>query len=73
MTTKIKDLFKAVQNERVFISRFCNTRDRHKMVDCRCNALQMINDFEIENELSESMKRFLKHRICQAARDTGLM
>lgn len=70
---ELKDLFEAIKNERTFILRFCNMRDRDDMIDHRCDALQKINDFETENELSKDMKRFLKHRICTAASATGLM
>lgn len=68
-----KDLFIAIKNERVFISRFCNIRDRNDMLDHRQDALQMISDFKCENSISGDMEKFLRHRICQAARNTGLM
>ena len=73
MIAELKDLFKAVQNERIFILRFRNMCDRNEMLDHRYDALQMVNDFETENELSKSMRKFLVHRICSAARETGLM
>ena len=73
MKNEIMDLFRAIQNERTIILRFCHMRDRYKMVDHRCDALQMINDFEAENVLSDSMRKFLRHRICYAAKETGLM
>lgn len=73
MKAELKDLFNAIRNERIFILRFCNMRDRNIMLDHRYDALQMISDFETENDLSISMKRFLTRRICTASRDTGLM
>lgn len=66
----IKDLFKATQVVRIFINR-CGDRllDRDKMLDYRQEGLIMIRNFEEESEcgLSNDMKRFLRHRICQAA------
>lgn len=73
MMREITDLFRAIQNERIFILRFCNMRDRDEMLDHRFDALQMIHDFETENELSNGMRQFLIHRICTASRETGLM
>ncbi|MBQ9700091.1 MAG: hypothetical protein IJV71_05650 [Lachnospiraceae bacterium] len=69
----IKDLFKAVQNERTMIKRFCNLRDRNNMLDHRCDALAMVSEFDREYGLSKDMKKFLVHRICTAASETGLM
>lgn len=73
MNNELKDLFKAIQNERTMILRFCNMRDRETMLDHRHDALRMIHEFEWDNELSASAKRFLMRRICRAARETGLM
>ncbi len=73
MSNELKDLFKAIQNERTMILRFYNMRDRETMLDHRHDALRMIHEFEWDNELSASMKRFLMRRICKAARETGLM
>lgn len=73
MKAEFKDLFKAVQNERTMILRFCNMRDRETMLDHRYGALGMIYEFERNNELSASAKRFLTRRICRAARETDLM
>lgn len=68
----LKDLFIAIKNERVFILRFYNMRDRNDMLDHRQDALQTIREFEFENGLSKDIEKFLRHRIYQAARDTGL-
>ncbi|EOT29481.1 hypothetical protein C805_00064 [Eubacterium sp. 14-2] len=73
MKAELKDLFRAIQNERTMILRFCNMRDRETMLDHRHDALRMIHEFEWDNELSASAKRFLMRRICRAARETGLM
>lgn len=73
MKAELKDLFRSIQNERTMILRFCNMRDRETMLDHRYDALEMIHEFEVDNELSESAKRFLLHRICRATRETGLM
>lgn len=70
---KLKDLFSEIRNERTTILRFCNMRDRETMIDHRNGALRMIHEFEYDNEISESTKRFLILRICRAARETGLM
>lgn len=70
----VKDLYKAVQSEVVFINRLGDKlSDRNNMLDHRQDALVMIKDFDSEYGLSKCMKKFLVHRICQAAMLTSNM
>lgn len=71
---KLKDLFKAVQNEVIFINRLGDKlSDRNEMVTHFWDALVMISEYEEENGLTKDMKRFLKHRVYQATRNTGIL
>lgn len=70
----VKDLYKAVQNEVVFINRLGDKlSDRNDMLDHRQDALKMIRDFNNEHGMSKCLNKFLVHRICQAAMSTRNM
>lgn len=68
MKAELKDLFKAIQNERIMIMRYHNMSDRQTMLDHRRDAMRMIHEFEWDYELSADMKRFLIRRIFRASR-----
>ena len=70
----IKDLYKAIQSEVIFINRLGNKlSDRNNMLDHRQDALVMIKDFDHKYGLSKCMKKFLVHMVYQAAMLTNNM
>lgn len=73
MKEELKDLFRAIQNFRTYIGRCVKKSDYYNLMDFRYAALDMIEVFDCQYGLSKSMKKFLKHRVCSACVNTGLM